>query len=156
MGATLSTGPAMRLLTCLLILLLSTPVMARGMAPADAELMAIDRNWNVMRLAGDADALEPLIADDWLLTHSDGRTQTKDEYLDELRTRSRTNNGIENRDVALRRYGETAVVTGTSVQSGITDGKPWEGQFRFTRVWVQREGRWQMVASHSSRIAQTP
>ena len=147
----------MRLLTCLLsMLLLSAPAMARGVAPADADLLSIDRIWNVMRVAGDADGLDTLLADDWMLTHSDGRTQTKAEYLDQLRTGSRTNQGIENRDVALRRYGDTAVVTGTSVQGGVTDGKPWEGQFRFTRVWVQRDGRWQMVASHSSRIAQTP
>jgi len=55
--------------------------------------------------------------------------------------------------VRIRRYGDTAVVTGTSVQAAVSDGQPWEGRFRFTRVWVLRDGRWQMVTSHSSRLA---
>lgn len=86
-------------------------------------------------------------------SHSDGRTQTKSEYLSELSSRSRTNQAIANEDVSLRAYGDTAVVTGVSIQSGVSGGKPWSGRFRFTRVWVLRDGGWTMVASHSSRIA---
>lgn len=89
-----------------------------------------------------------------MLTHSDGRVQTKAEYLGELATRSRRNDAIVNEDVRLRTYGETAVVTGVSVQSGVSNGEPWRGRFRFTRVWVKRDGSWLMVASHSSRVAE--
>lgn len=143
----------------LLALLLSTlaaplPAMAGG--TTDAQVLAIDASWNELRLKPDVEALDRILADDWLLTHSDGRVQTKKEYLDELRTRTRRNQGIANEDVVLRRYGDTAVVTGTSVQSAISNGQPWNGRFRFTRVWVQRDGRWVMVASHSSRIEAKP
>jgi hypothetical protein len=47
---------------------------------------------------------------------------------------------------------ETGVVTGTSVQSGVRNGQPFSGQFRFTRVCVRRDGAWRIVSSHSSRI----
>ncbi|NUN70165.1 MAG: nuclear transport factor 2 family protein [Bacteroidetes bacterium] len=47
-----------------------------------------------------------------------------------------------------------AVVTGISVQSGISNGQPWQGRFRFTRIWVMRSGAWVMVSSHSLRIAE--
>ncbi|MFC3550421.1 nuclear transport factor 2 family protein [Lysobacter cavernae] len=144
----------MRPLLLALSLLLSAPAMAGDAAPA--ELLAIDASWNELRLKSDTAGLDRLIADDWLLTHSDGRTQTKPDYLEELRTRSRSNQAIGNEDVVLRRYGDTAVVTGTSVQSGVSKGQPWSGRFRFTRVWVQRDGQWRMVASHSSRIADAP
>lgn len=145
----------MRLLLLLaLSLLLSAPAMAGDAVPD--ELLAIDASWNELRLKSDTAGLDRLIADDWLLTHSDGRTQTKPDYLEELRTRSRSNQAIGNEDVVLRRYGDTAVVTGTSVQSGVSKGQPWSGRFRFTRVWVQRDGQWRMVASHSSRIADAP
>lgn len=74
-------------------------------------------------------------------------------YLQELATKSRTNSHIENADVKVRSYGDTAVVTGTSIQSGVSEGKPWQGKFRFTRVWVRMQGKWTMVSSHSSRIS---
>lgn len=123
-------------------------------APAPVQdLAVIDAGWNDLRLKGDAKGLGALLAEDWMLTHSDGRVQYKADYLQELATRTRTNSVIENADVKLRTYGGTAVVTGTSIQSGTNDGKPWQGKFRFTRVWVQMQGKWTMVSSHSSRMS---
>jgi len=137
-------------------MVIATGLLASAHAGEPSPLLAVDANWNALRLKGDAVALEALLSDDWLLTHSDGRTQTKAEYLTELGTRTRTNQAITNEDVALRTYGDTAVVTGVSVQSGITNGQPWNGRFRFTRVWVMHGGQWRMVASHSSRVAAAP
>lgn len=135
--------------TAIGFLILALPLLAGA---SDTGLLAIDASWNALRLAADVEKLDAILADDWMLTHSDGRVQSKSEYLGELRTRSRTNEAITNDDVKLRRYGDTAVVTGTSVQSGVSGGKPWSGEFRFTRVWILRDGHWTMVASHSSRI----
>lgn len=143
-----------RLFVSLLALLFSIPAVARD--TTDAELLEIDASWNDLRLKPDVEGLDRILAEDWLLTHSDGRVQNKAEYLEELRTRTRRNQAIGNEDVRLRRYGTTAVVTGTSVQSAVSNGQPWSGRFRFTRVWVQRDGRWIMVASHSSRIGVGP
>lgn len=140
----------------LLLLLLALALPARASASSDEDLLALDARWNTLRLQPDVPALEALLADDWMLTHSDGRVQHKADYLEELRTRSRSNQRTLNEDVRLRRYGDTAVVTGTSIQSGLGNGQPWSGRFRFTRVWVRRDGVWRMVASHSSRIADAP
>ena len=123
---------------------------------ARAGLLAADASWNELRLKPDVPGLERLLAEDWLLTHSDGRVQTRAAYLDELRTRARANQAIGNEDVLVRLYGDTGVVTGTSVQSGTSNGQPWSGRFRFTRVWIRRGGAWIMVSSHSSRIGGAP
>ena len=140
-------------LTLLLSLYAIRPAQAQATDPA---LAARDSSWNTLRLRGDARALETLLANDWLLTHSDGRTQGKTEYLAELArgaSGGRVNTAITNEDVRIQTYGDAAVVTGASVQSGIgADGVPFSGRFRFTRVWVRRDGRWMMVASHSSRV----
>lgn len=137
------------LLFATLLFGLANPVLAND---ADA-LRGIDASWNELRLKADVAGLDKLLADDWLLTHSDGRVQHKKDYLQELSSRTRSNQAIENEDVSVRHYGQTAVVTGTSVQAGTSNGVPWSGRFRYTRVWILREGHWQMVASHSSRIA---
>ncbi len=99
--------------------------------------------------------MAPRLAEDRLLTHSDGRVQHKADDLQALATRPRRDTRIDNGDVRIGRYGDTAVVTGTSVQAAVSDGQPWQGRLRFTRVWVLRAGRWQRVASHSSRLAPT-
>lgn len=139
-----------------LILFVSVAQASASDAGAIRELATIDATWNDLRLKPDVAGLDRLLVDDWLLTHSDGRVQTKAEYLDELKTRTRANQAIRNEDVRTRIYAETGVVTGTSVQSGVNNGQPFSGRFRFTRVWIRRVGAWRMVASHSSRIAAGP
>lgn len=139
--------------TCTVITLICLVVIP-SVAAETADVLETDASWNRLRLEVDVAGLERILADDWMLTHSDGRVQTKAEYLGELATRSRRNDAIVNEDVRLRTYGETAVVTGVSVQSGVSNGEPWRGRFRFTRVWVKRDGSWLMVASHSSRVAE--
>ncbi len=137
-------------LLMVLALLLALPAGATG---KDA-LARADTSWNELRLRADVAGLDRLLAEDWQLTHSDGRVQTKADYLRELATSQRSNQAIGNEGVQMRRYGDTAVVTGTSVQSGTSKGVPWNGRFRFTRVWILRDGGWRMIASHSSRIAE--
>ncbi len=126
---------------------------ARPAAAQDPVLLHRDSLWNSLRLRGDTAGLAPLLAADWQLTHSDGRVQDKRDYLAELGSGRRRNGQVENVGVQVRWYGPTAVVTGISVQSGVSDGVPWSGRFRFTRTWVRRDGHWVMVASHSSRCA---
>jgi hypothetical protein len=141
----------MRILLCTLFLLVSSLALT-AKATETSDLLKIDAAWNELRVEGNVDRLAQLLADDWLLTHSDGRTQTKSEYLNELSTRSRTNQAIVNEDVTLRAYDRTVVVTGVSIQSGVSNGTPWSGRFRFTRVWVHYGEHWKMVSSHSSRV----
>lgn len=130
-------------------------VLAAGSADAqDPALLHRDSLWNSLRLRGDAAGLAPLLADDWRLTHSDGRVQDKRDYLEELASGRRSNSQVQNIGVRVRVYGSTAVVTGISVQSGTNAGVPWSGRFRFTRTWTLRDGQWVMVASHSSRCAE--
>ena len=102
-----------------------------------------DDAWNRLRLQGEAAALAPLLAEDRLLIHFDGRVQHRADDLQALAARPRRTPRIDNGDLRIRRYGDTGVVTGTSVQAAVSDGPPWEGRLRVTRVWVLHDGRWQ-------------
>jgi hypothetical protein len=49
-------------------------------------------------------------------------------------------------------YDNTAVVTGRSIQNGKENGKDYSGDYRFTRVYVKQNGRWQTVALQTTLI----
>ena len=142
---------AMRL-PALLLALATLPAFAQNMD--ERSLAATDPSWNALRQSGDAAGLDKLLDERFILIHSDGQVQYKKDYLEQLRTRSRVNGAIANEDLVVRTYGTTGVVTGVSVQSGMADGKPFGGRFRFTRTWTWRDGGWVLVSSHSSRVAQ--
>lgn len=94
----------------------------------------------------------PLLADEFVLTHSDGRVENKHSYLQDLASSNRVNTQIENFDVQIRCFEHTAIVTGRTLQQGISAGKKWQGEFRFTRVWFYQNNQWLLQASHSSRL----
>lgn len=139
----------------LIALVLATFLLLPSRAPVAsdaADLAAVDASWNRLRLASDVAGLSALLLEDWVLTHSDGRVEDKPRYLADLRRGTRINHAIDNHDVQVRRHGDTAIVTGRTVQRGVGRDGPFQGEFRFTRVWILADGRWRMAASHSSRL----
>ena len=135
----------------MLIFALLLPLAAAG-GDARQTLLDLDAQWNALRLRADTDALGELMREDFVLTHSDGRVEDKASYLADLREGSRVNHVIENFDVELRLHPDVAIVTGRTLQRGVGSTGPFEGQFRFTRVWLKRDGSWRLAASHSSRL----
>jgi ketosteroid isomerase-like protein len=59
---------------------------------------------------------------------------------------------IEPRDVQVRVYGNTAVITGAGRFRVTARGEKLDNQLRYTNVWVLRDGRWQMVSWQSTKI----
>ena len=53
-------------------------------------------------------------------------------------------------DAKVRTHGNTAVVTGAYHEKGKNKGKPYEYRDRFTDVWMNLDGKWQVIASHYS------
>jgi hypothetical protein len=59
--------------------------------------------------------------------------------------------GVKEDEPAVRLYGDTAIVSGTSESKVEYKGRPSGGALRFTRVYVRRDGRWLMIATHATR-----
>ena len=55
-------------------------------------------------------------------------------------------------EISTRVFGDTAVMTLRSDSKGTYQGADVSGEYRETIVWVRREGRWQMVAVHVTRL----
>ena len=55
-------------------------------------------------------------------------------------------------ELNVRVFGEAGLVTGRSRIEGITPEGTFGGRFRFTDVYVLREGEWRLVSSHTSPL----
>ena len=94
----------------------------------------------------------PLLADEWTVTHGDGTIDTKAQYLADLRSGDRKFFGdVKQDEFTVRVHGDTAIVAGISESKVEYKGRPGGGPLRFTRVYVKRDGRWQMVVSQATR-----
>jgi hypothetical protein len=100
----------------------------------------------------DLDLLGKLLGEDLTYTHSTGALETKTQFLDALRSGKLKFKKIEPSDLQVRVYGATAIINGTAKLAVVSDGQPKDVNIRFTDVWVNRAGRWQMVAWQSTKL----
>ena len=92
-------------------------------------------------------------ADEFIFTDAKGAVTTKAEDLASEKDCRRADYGQSIDQPRLLFYGSVAVLNArNSIVSRPTDGTPVTRFTRFTDVFVWRDGRWQLVSGHSSRI----
>ncbi len=131
---------------------LSTKVAAQT-ANVEQTLLQLERDWDLANAKNDTAALERILAPEYVTTDSDGRLTTRAETFARRKSGAVKFTAFTSDDHKVHVVGDTAIVTGRSTIKAFRDGKDWSGQERWTDVFVRRNGRWQAVATHSSRIA---
>jgi len=115
-------------------------------ADTRAAIEKADQTFAEAMVKADVVALANTYADDYVFTDPAGRVSHKAELLDSFKRGAIKIRAQEISDVHVNVYGEVAVETGKLMSRATRDGKDTSGTFRFTRVWVKRNGRWQTVA----------
>jgi ketosteroid isomerase-like protein len=120
------------------------------------QILELGRHWANAERAGDAEALEPLLADDFLLVGPLGFMLDKTQYLGSRRSGDLTHESLAWDDVRVRAYGDAAVAVGAQTQRTTYQARDASGRFRVTQVAIRRGDRWILVGLHYSPIAQPP
>lgn len=121
-------------------------------APTDtaevlSDLTEIEHEWTVANINADKPKLHYILADDYVGTASDGKSQGKAEYIRTIERDTTIEKwAFEDLNVALR--GDRATLTGR-IRLQIK-GK--ELLFNFTDKFVWRDGRWQAVGSEVAQV----
>ncbi len=116
------------------------------------ELSRLETVWNEAHLRGDARALDRLWANDLVVTVPDMPVMDKSESLAFMRSGKMKFQRYQTSDLRTRVYGDAAVVTGQLERVRESARKEFEDDWRFTKVYVRRNGRWQVVAWHGSHV----
>jgi ketosteroid isomerase-like protein len=105
-------------------------------------------------LKADASFLESHLTSDFIRVFPDGSMTDRQEMIDRAKSGGLKYSSIDVKDEKIRAYGDnTAVVVATSSVKGTRDGKPLDGDYRSTRVWVKDGGQWKLASFQSTKIA---
>lgn len=137
--------------TCLFVLLFVTLC---GGTPAEDEaaIRALEAKWDTANLHGDADALNSLFADSFLMTDSDGVVRQKSEVVAELKSGRIRYTAAKSDELRIVLHGDAAVVSGRWTGTYIHNGQTTNLRERFTNIYVRVNGQWRCVASHGSNL----
>jgi len=145
----------MKLRLCLLaaVSLASFPsffLLSQQKPDAAAKVLAFESKWNEAYKRGDITVMNSLLSDDFIITVEDGATYSKAGYIAHTGGGTTAVEISDTTDLKVRVHGNTAVVMGAYHEKGTIKGKPYEYHDRFTDVWMNGDGRWQVIASHYS------
>jgi ketosteroid isomerase-like protein len=141
-------------LLCLLSLSLAAGQKASTMGSVEDQIKEREQNWAQATIKEGAAAVDQYEADDIIDTDPSGRVTDKAQDKTDLSSGDLKFQSIELSDLKVHVYGNTAVAAGTSTLKGTYKGQDISGRYRFTDTWVKRNGKWQAVASQSTKIQQ--
>ena len=134
---------------------------ALSVSPANAQrvrsdqdiLMQLEHDWDAAFHRHDVAFIETILADEFVATYDNG---VRGDRARELALAADLGQQIESSrldEFIVKTYRDTAVVWFSLHLVGTSQGRPLEMTLRYTDTWVFRDGRWQCVASQSTRLA---
>ena len=118
----------------------------------DQVIRQVDHERIQAQIGADAAALDRIYADDFIGIGPSGTARTKTQVLADFTSGDLKFQSITTDDVQVRVYGNAAVETGRSTMIGQDKGKTVPRDNRFTRVWINQQGRWRLVSNHYSTL----
>ncbi|MDQ3258711.1 MAG: nuclear transport factor 2 family protein, partial [Acidobacteriota bacterium] len=82
-----------------------------------------------------------------------GRVANKAQYMKYSMRPNLSFHNFNIEEVKARVYGDAVVVTGRTTVKGRYQDEEFDTQFRYTRLYVKRSGRWQIVISHLTSVS---
>ena len=124
----------------------------RPLAGTEQAVMRIERELLNAVLKGDASANERYLADSYVFTGPDGTVENKAQAIVDIKSGDLKLQSASLDGAKVQVYGDTAVVTYSSNDKGTYKGKDISGKTRWTDVFVNHNGRWQLVAAHGTLL----
>lgn len=140
-----------RLLFAATALLVSGTVnfsLAQKKSDAVAKVLALEAQWNEAYKRNDFVTMNSLLAEDFVITVEDGSSFSKSGYIAQAGGGTQHVVVSEMSNLKVHMHENVAVVTGAYHEKGTIKGRPYEYHDRMTDVWMNIDGRWQLIASH--------
>jgi ketosteroid isomerase-like protein len=143
----------MKNLFALAVLLLAACGRAFGdQASDERDLKQLVKDLNAAIVKADIAFLERVLDQDYVHYRPRGTVENRAQYLENRMNGNVNFESLVADDVKVRFYGDTAIVTYRSTAKGKDQQGAIDEQRLWTRVFVRRDGRWQLVHSQGTSI----
>ena len=126
-------------------------VVASADSTADQNTVAaLDTEYQLAVKSNDADKMNRILADDFILIWGTGQIHDKADLLNDARTKRVQYEHNEDTEKTVRVWGDTAVITAKLWVKGVDKGKPFEWHVWFSDTYVRTPSGWRYVDGFAS------
>ena len=125
----------------------------KGDAPTREQTLrdAADK-WTAALKASDADAMNRLLEDRFILVGPGGDITTKDDFVGSVRGGQLVVESATVSDLRIQEYRDSAVLTGILAAKVTRDGNDISGNYRFTDTYVWKDNSWKKAAESIAKV----
>jgi len=117
-----------------------------------AEVIGVEQRWVRAHRELDLDAIEEILADEYLQIRADGTVIGKTEALQSYRSGKRKWDFADSDEYQVVVHGDAVILVGSWRGRGENDGEPFDYAARFMAIYVRRNGEWRLVADQSTPL----
>ena len=117
-----------------------------------AEFVKLYARWDEALVKADVATLNELCADEARLTSPDGKLETKADFVGQVKSGEYKTANPSTTELQVDIHGEIAVATFVWKAAETLKSEKIAYHYRFTDVWVKRDGRWQVIASQGTPV----
>jgi hypothetical protein len=139
-----------------ILLLALCPILAAqigGGASVESEIRQLHAQLIQGYIHNDAAMLNQVLADEYTFIDEAGRFLSKPHIVESFRSRDHHVFSYQVSEETIRIYGDSAVMTYRYAAAENYKGQDERGEYRVTRVFARKNGRWQIVAGQETRIS---
>jgi ketosteroid isomerase-like protein len=147
-----TTRPTLLLLAFLVPAFSTAGAQSQPVRSDQQNLIKLERDWDAAFHRKDVAFIDSVLAEEFVSTYGDG---SRGDRAKELKLAAEFNQQIDSStldEFVVKVYGDTAVVWFTQHMVGPSKGQRLEVTYRYIDVFVMRDGRWQCVASQSTKV----
>jgi hypothetical protein len=120
------------------------------MATLVSEITTLEERLRQAELGPEANVFEDLLADDVVLVSQEGQPFSKARVVEAHQPgKGPKFTRVEMNQMVIREHGPNAAVV---TCKGYYESAQWTGTLAFMRVWLKKNGRWQVIAASISNV----
>lgn len=110
------------------------------------KIMDLEEKLRLAMIASDVEVLNELIDDSLIFVTPDGNIATKDMDLQAHKNKIQKITKLEQSEQKIEMHDNFAVVTVKAGIKGTFAQQPIDGNYRYLRIWGNKNGNWKIVA----------
>ena len=115
-----------------------------------AAVAALDTEYQLAVEKNDAETMDRILADDFILVLGDGRVFNKTDLLNSAKNKDAIYEHQDDSQQPVRVWGDTAVVTALLRSKGTSKGEPFEYKLWFSDTYVRTPSGWRYAFGQAS------
>lgn len=117
-----------------------------------AEVLAAEEARYAAQMSNDFTAMQRLFADDLVYYHSSTVVDTKESFMESMRSGTVKYRSMTRGEVKTRVFGSVGIITGRGTFNVTARGQDMVLELMFTAVWAKRENGLQFVSWQATRL----